>query len=491
MVNDKFDVKQIYPSKSTATTPKSWFIENGFQNNDRVRLNEGVSGNETDGFKLDDNSKVRFTVCADDKDTDIGCTNDFTKSTSRGYVYKTNDWMGEANSGVEMTGFYKTTFAGPKDNPIIMKGPTGEHHSNTDCCSGSAHMIHIGGEDEDINNQIAMRFSKEMFHVNYHTRSDYQTIPGETWSILDNKWYGVKYIIYKKTINNIKSVVLEVWLNANADKQTWKKVFTTTDSGGWGSGGDQCNGKKDDPLAFGNSRMMWRWDHRDGSDTRFKWLSIRQIDPNADFGPIDPNNPPTSQPTTSTIRATLKLQRNINSTTGIGCGVSGNQVFYEVSGTANAIERFLVNATDQGYRTRIGQRANPAGGSTLKNGAIKEAMWEIREIGSAPGNISCKIWNNAGAVVYTSPTTVTASSLPSTFDGILTSFDFSTNTYNMANGDRVGLQYTSSSDENNCVAVRCRDPGDGSSATYCVAYNESTGVWSDFETRDCICQMSK
>ncbi len=491
MVNDKFGIKEIFPSKSTATTPKAWFIENGFQNNDRVRLDEGVSGNATDGFKLDDNSKVRFTVAADDKDSDIGCSNDFTKSTSRGYVYKPNDWMGEANSGVEMTGYYKTTFAGPKDNPIIMKGPTGEHHSNTDCCSGSAHMIHIGGANENINNQIAMRFSKEMYHVHYITRSDYKTIPGETWSILDNKWYGVKYIAYKKTINNVKSVVLEVWLNANADKQTWKKVFTTTDSGGWGDGGDQCNGRKDDPLAFGNARMMWRWDHRDGADTRFKWLSIRQVDPNGSFGEPDPTKPDTSTPTTTTIRSTLKLRRNINSMTGQGCGVPGNQVFYEIPSGSNQIERFLCDSSDQGYRTIIAQESNPAGGSSLGTGIVKEALWEIREVGTAPGSISCKIWNAAGVEVYTSPTSVTASSLPSTFDGVLTSFDFSTNTYTIQRGDRIGLQYTASSDENNCVGVRCREPGDGSTGTYYASFNNDTNAWSAFENRDTLCQLWK
>ncbi len=486
MPNDQFEVKMIYPTISGTNIPKSWFIADGFKSDPRVRMDDtSVSGNGNDGYHFGDNSSLRFTVSADSKDTDIGCDNDFDASTIRGYVYKPNDWMAEPNSGVEMTGFYKMSNSGPKDNPIIMKGPTGEHHSNTDCCSGASHMVHIGGVDEDIEDDIAMRFSKEMWHVDYFTRSDYQAIPNETWSISDNIWFGVKYIIYKTIVNNVKSVTLEAWLNPNGDKQTWKKVFTTTDQGGWGDSGDECNGEKDDRLAFGNARMMWRWDYRDGSDIKFKWMSIRPINPTGDFGE-DPTSPPTNTPTVTTFRSTMKLQRSINSNR-IGCGVGGEQVFYEIGSGGTMVERFLCDNTAQDYRTRIAQEANPVGGSSMVGKIPLETGFEIRKIGTPTGTCRAKIWNAAGVQQYQSTNTITCTSLPSSFDGILEFFDMSTNTYAIQNGDRIGVEYTASSDPSNCIALRCKDPGDGSTNTYYAYYQNDISTWGKITSRDTIC----
>lgn len=493
MPNDKFGIKMIYPSISGTDIPKAWFIYDGFSSDKRVRLDERVSGNNNDGYKLSSNEKVRLTVCADTQDVDIGCSADFTKATLRGYVYKSNDWMAKANSGVEMTAYFKMSSIDQSDstvkgNPIIMKGPTGEHHSNTDCCSGASHMIHIGGLGEDWENDLAMRYSKEMWHVSYHTRSDYKAINGETQSFLDMGWVGFKYIIYKKTVNNVKSVVVETWINNNADKQSWKKALVTTDTGGWGDDGDECNGRKDDRLAFGNARMMLRWDHRDGSDLRFKNVSIRPINPYAEFDE-DPTLPDTNVPTVTTFRSTLKLLRNINSDTGQGCGVPGNQIFFEINATTNLIERFLSNHTDHDYRTIVAQEANPAGGSSMVGDKPLEARFEIRKVGTPAGTCRAKIWDSTGVEKYASTNTITCTSLPATFDGILETFDMSTNTYQIQSGDRIGIQYTASTDPDNCISVRARDPGDGSTGTYYAYYNSNTNTWGKITSRDLVCQL--
>lgn len=486
MPNDKYGIKMLYPTISGDNIPKSWFSDSGWEDGPRIRLDENVSGNNTDGYRLNDNSKVRLTVSADSKDVDIECDNDFTKSTLRGYVYKANDWMGKSNSGVEMTGYFKMSQIDQSDdtvkgNPIIFKGPTGEHHSNTDCCSGSSHMVHISGMNEDWDNDIAMRFSKEMWHVHYITRSDYKALSGETNSFLDMGWVGFKYVIYKKTVNNVKSVVIETWINNNADKQSWKKVISTTDTGGWGNGGGECNGNSDDRLAFGNARMMWRWDHRDGNDLRFKWLSIRPVDPFGDFDE-DPVNPPTNTPTVTTFRSNLKLQRNINSAVSL-CDFGGLVEKFEIANSATYIERKLADHVDQSNRTIIAERANPAGGSGMVGDIPKEFHCILRKEGTPASTVRAKIWDTAGVEKYASVNTITATTLNTSFSSY-SIFDMSTNTYAMQNGDRIGVQYTQS-DPDNCVVIKCRDPGDGSTGSYYGHY--SGGVWGDITSRDVIC----
>ena len=493
MVNDQFGIKMLYPTLPQASdVPKSWFIKDGFRSDDRVRLDESVSGNNNDGYKLDSNEKVRFTICADSKDVDIGCEANFATATSRGYVYKQNDWMAKANSGVEMTAYFKMTQIDESDstvkgNPIIMKGPTGEHHSNTDCCSGAAHMIHIGGVGESWKNDIAARFSKEMWHVSYHTRSEYKDL-GLGDSFLDMGWVGFKYVVYKKTIDNVKSVVVEFWVNENADKQTWKKELTTTDTGGWGDDGDECDGNKDDRLAFGNARMMFRWDHRDGSDVRFKNISIRPIDPNGSFEEEDPETPDTNTSTVSTIRATCRLTRNINSDTGAGCGLTGDVMVWDVQRGANETGRKLCNEITHDFRDIIAERASPTGGSGFQG--IVPTLFKIymKKNGTPAGTCRAKIWNSSGVEKYASVNTITASTLQTSYN--LETWDFSTNTYTIQNGDRIGVQYTGT-DPDNTVEILCRDPGDGSTGSFYTAFYDDDNHWGDIESRDLCAEIYK
>src|SRR5688572_27561612 len=182
----------LYPTKSGSTN--SWFISDGFEDSPRVRLDESVSGNNTDGFQLNDNSKVRFSVAADNQDVDIGCGGDFDERVAKGFTHKSNDWK-----NVEFTAFYKVTFWGPEDNYIVMKGPTGEHHSDTDCCTGSSYNTYVLHETSNVTTE----YSKEMWHVNYDRRGT-GAIPGENYSIFSHGWFGMKYVHYLTGNGSVK-----------------------------------------------------------------------------------------------------------------------------------------------------------------------------------------------------------------------------------------------------------------------------------------------
>lgn len=476
MPNDKFGIKMLYPNATD--TSKNWFIKDGFEDDSRVRLDEGVKGNGTDGYRLDDNSKVRFSVAAI-KDTDIGCKNDFSASEKRGYVYKSTDWK-----QVEQTCYFKLSYAKPTDNSIIMKGPTGEHHSNTDCCSGSAYQVRLMH-----GSTMPTEFAKEMWHVNYTTKGNKSSgLSG--FSIEDNVWFGAKFIHFIS--QDGKTVKLECWINQNADKQTWKKVNSITDGGNWGSKGDDCNGDNDQILLFGNARMMLRWDFRDGSDIKFKWYSIREINPFGTFDdkPDDPVNPPTNIPDIVNFRSTLKIQRDMNYNFS-NCLLTGEQEFWGFTFDADdelQLTRDFCNCVTDDFRTRIGQKATS--GSGLLGHIPKRVEFVLRKNGTPSGNVDARIYDVNGVLKYTSPA-ITANSLPTEFYADensppnVTSFDFDTNTRTIVAGDRIVVNYTGT-DSNNNISLWLREPGDFSSGTHYTYYSADTGTWGDgFTDRDC------
>jgi hypothetical protein len=73
------------------------------------------------------------------------------------------------------------------------------------------------------------------------------------------------------------NVVLQNWINENADGVTWKKVNEKIDSTGWGSDGDMCGGTPDQKISWGGPIVTFRWDS--ASNVDFKWLSVREIQP--------------------------------------------------------------------------------------------------------------------------------------------------------------------------------------------------------------------
>jgi hypothetical protein len=73
-------------------------------------------------------------------------------------------------------------------------------------------------------------------------------------------------------------VKLELYINNNADKVTWTKVYDATDAGDWGGNASYCGALAANnamPLTWGGPLAFFRWD--DATDADFKWLSVREI----------------------------------------------------------------------------------------------------------------------------------------------------------------------------------------------------------------------
>jgi len=432
----------LFPTKSGSTN--SWFLAEGFEDDNRVRINETVTGNNTDGFHLDPNDSVRLSIAADDQDHDTTCTNNFATSLSKGYVFKANDW-----TNIELTGFFKLTNNSPSDNEIILKGPTGEHHSNTTCCSGSSYQVRVGTE-----NPVNFQHAKEMWHVNYDSIREPITVPGENYSVLGHGWFGVKFINYIKEVSGKKIRHLETWYNADGLGQIWKLVLVDEDTGGWGDSGGTCGGDDDQILAWGNARVMYRWDY-DSTDLKFRNLSIREIDPFAQFdeNPTDPENPDTNPEDIITFTSTLKLQRHINYNDGIGCGIAGGGggggsiKFYTVS--VNTDKELSDSSTFQNRKRVVMSPTNSS--SDFNNETPHQVDIPLKKIGTPGASpvINCKIWNSAGTVLYTSPTNLDPTTLTTSY--VSKTFDLSGNTHSLVVGDRIGIEYTGTSSSNYVV----------------------------------------
>ncbi len=475
--NDELGSKMIYPTSTRSGIAKSFFMKDGWDDSPRARLDEKVSGNNTDGYKLDDNSKVRISFSADSKDTDIGCDNDFTASAKRGYVYKSNDWK-----NVELTVYFKVSNWSPIDNYIVMKGPTGEHHSDSHCCSGSSYNGYFLHD-----NPTSTEFAKEMYHVNYDRRGT-KKIPGINYSILGHGWFGAKWVHYISADKS--SAVSEIWYNGDGNGQNWILANKTTDTGGWNDGGDSCNGKKDQILLWGNARMMIRWDFRGGSDIKFKKLSIREIDPFAQFNenPVDPNNPGTNTPTVSTIISNLKLQWHVNYYDGNLCaGLGAIKAFEE---TTQDVAIALINNSTEDYRTRAACYCVNSS-SQIKCTPVAFDIPLSRNSSTSASLVSAKIWSSNNTVRYTSPTTYAQSSLPAYPSYAIKSFDFSSNTYEIQPTDKIGIEYLDTTTGEEVYHYRDLNSSTDTNTQY-IDFNENTDVWdSPMSTVDLACTVWK
>ena len=417
----------------------------------------------------------------------------------------------------EDTGEWEFPYLSDGDG-LALSGPTG-HHSGGEShgCEGFAYMV--DGQFES--DPPTFRFRKEMYHVNYDT--DPKT---GTWShplvpdrVSDsNNWYGYGWVRYNRKDgakgtghNTDDSVVCECWWNPDpeADPTNWVMLKRTEDKGGWGDGGESCDGDEDQigvwtniqfrfkssssdfslhPIypetnegdnihSIGDSDMSFQdcvdrgygykpdvprdvemkcvFKAFDNGQYRFKNISLREIDPTKSFGD-DSENPPDNQPgSTTTIQGTLKLQNDINQNrTSSACagagggGSGGSSKFYEVPVVE---ERALSDSTTFENRTRIVEHVSSSG-SVVYGKIIKQIDIPLRKQGTpgASPTVHMKIWSSGGSVIYDSPTTFDPSTFTTSF--VSKTFDFSGNTHVMVVGDRVGVEYTGTSSSNYVMA---------------------------------------
>jgi len=185
-------------------------------------------------------------------------TLDHSEIASNGYMLRPNDWR-----NFEMTQYVKVNTS-PSDDNFSPNGRGGRHTGDgpPEGCEGSS----MKG---DVFFSGKVRFAKEQWHVSYV----FTSLKTPTTSIED-KWIGIKFIVYNFVQNNKVVVKTELWLDTH-NSGNFVKVDESVDSGGWGTEGTECGGAPDQIITWGGPITTFRWDT--ATDVDFKNLSVREI----------------------------------------------------------------------------------------------------------------------------------------------------------------------------------------------------------------------
>lgn len=501
MPQDKFGIPFFYPTKTTA----------------------GVSGKGVgffwqqakDIFDDNDNGMVRLGKEHDDVEV---------ISTSTG------EWEFPYDSGAD---YY------------CLETETG-HHSGGEShgCEGAEYNANVTINDSPPR----FYFQKQIFHggAKYEHSTGKFTDSRVTEQVVGGGWKGFCVVRYNKKDGRSTghdSVILEIWWNEDpeADITKWFMVKRIEDKGGWGKGGDTCDGVSDQIITWSNVQFRYKSGtpefsihplipegeddpnvHSIGEEDmsfedsesrgygkradmprdiemkclfkfasnngicRLKNLSLREIDPNKTFDDDQNENPDTGE--TTKLKGFFKLTTNINTITTSACagssgggGSGGSTKFYSVE-LESGQERGLSDHADHENRTRIAQRVINSS-SPIKGKVIKQADVDLRKSGTpgASPTIAFKIWDSANIVKYTSTTLIDPSTLSTSF-GSKTTFDCSSNTYECQAGDRIGVEYTGTSSSNLVYVAFSEAGGTGNTNSDMSQYESAS--WDNFSTRD-------
>ncbi|MET0402006.1 MAG: discoidin domain-containing protein [Cystobacter sp.] len=252
---DVFGVTQLYPTKPGGET---WSLKEEASRDARFDAQNTVTRNADGSWKMK-SDKVRMSVfTSTGYDSKRIPTYDPDVLASRGYMQAPNDWK-----NVEMTGFIKVNATRDTSDNFSWYA-RGGRHTDSLACEGSSYKgsLHYDGR---------VRWQKEAWHVSYEQTS-YKT----GTSALRGRWVGFKSVMRNTVVGGKPAVKLEMWLNDNADRVTWKKVYDFTDSGQMGGDTKRCGGAvMGMPLTWGGPIATFRWDS--ATDVDFKWLSVREI----------------------------------------------------------------------------------------------------------------------------------------------------------------------------------------------------------------------
>jgi hypothetical protein len=253
---DIFGIKKLYPTKNNG---EEWYINMANPTSDsRFNPQNTITKNPDGSWKMKA-TQVRMAVYTSTLyDGDDIPTLDHSEIASNGYMLRPNDWR-----NFEMTQYVKVNTS-PSDDNFSPNGRGGRHTGDGPPvgCEGSS----MKG---DVFFSGKVRFAKEQWHVSYV----FTSLKTPTTSIED-KWIGIKFIVYNFVQNNKVVVKTELWLDTN-NSGNFVKVDERVDSGGWGTEGTECGGAPDQIITWGGPITTFRWDT--ATDVDFKNLSVREI----------------------------------------------------------------------------------------------------------------------------------------------------------------------------------------------------------------------
>jgi hypothetical protein len=258
--NDIFGIKKLYQTKNNG---EEWYINmNNPTSDSRFNPRNTITKNPDGSWKMKA-TQVRMEVyTSTGYDGDDIPTLDHSEIATKGYMLRPNDWK-----NFEMTQYVKVNTS-PTDDNFSPNGRGGKHtliDTPPEGCEGSS----MKG---DVFFSGKVRFAKEQWHVSYVFTSLKTLSTGS----IEDKWTGIKFIVYNFVQNNKVVVKTELYLDTN-NNGNFVKVDERVDNGGWGTEGVECGGAPDQIISWGGPITTFRWDT--ATDVDFKNLSVREIIP--------------------------------------------------------------------------------------------------------------------------------------------------------------------------------------------------------------------
>jgi hypothetical protein len=255
---DKFGIIKLYPTKSGG---EEWYMNmNNPLSDSRFNPQNTITKNSDGSWKMKA-TQVRMSVyTSTGYDGNDILTLDHSSIASKGYMLASNDWR-----NFEMTQYVKVNTS-PSDDNFSPNGRGGRHTGDgpPQGCEGSS----MKG---DVFFSGKVRFAKEQWHVSYV----FTSLKTPTSSIED-KWIGIKFVVYNFQESGKTVVKTELWLDTK-NNGNFVKVDENVDRGGWGTEGGDCGGAPDQIISWGGPITTFRWDT--ATDVDFKNLSVREILP--------------------------------------------------------------------------------------------------------------------------------------------------------------------------------------------------------------------
>jgi hypothetical protein len=254
--NDQFGIIKLYPTKNNG---EEWYMNmNNPLGDSRFNPQNTITKNPDGSWKMK-STQVRMNVYTSTGYNSANIpTLDHSVISSKGYMLAANDWR-----NFEMTQYVKVNTS-PSDDNFSPNGRGGRHTGSgpPEGCEGSS----MKG---DVFFSGKVRFAKEQWHVSY-VFTNLKTATGT----IEDKWVGIKFIVYNFVENGKVVVKTELWLDTN-NNGNFVKVDENVDRGGWGTEGTACGGAPDQIISWGGPITTFRWDT--ATDVDFKNLSVREI----------------------------------------------------------------------------------------------------------------------------------------------------------------------------------------------------------------------
>jgi|SRR5215208_583947 len=244
---DKFEIKEIYPTKPGG---REWFLNSEDPRSDGlfyITSDKNIT-RQGDGSWLINSSEVRMNV-----DTPLGAP----------------EWK-----NVEITGYAKilSVIDPNKETDLAWYARSGRH-SDESPCDGTGL---IGG----IHTDGTVEWKKEILF-----REGYTDGRAKSKVVVDpiiGRWIGWKVVMYNLDNNNNTAVKMESYID-NRNTNYWVQVTNLTDGGGWSAKSSDekfysagCNRPKDYIITNGGPIVTFR---SDNIIWEFRNLSIREIQP--------------------------------------------------------------------------------------------------------------------------------------------------------------------------------------------------------------------